>query len=76
VTDPTIPYGLRPSGIMGHPLEVVDVVSSEDQEEGDGGYGYFPYGSYDEGAGSLLEEVFQVGAEAYSGEGEQEGPAA
>ena len=60
---------------MGHPLEVVDVVGSQDQEEGDGGYGYFAYGPYDEGASALLEEVFEVGAEAYSGEGEEEGPA-
>ena len=57
-------------------LEVVDVVGSEDQEQGDGGDGYFAYGSYDEGAGALFEEVFEVGAEAYSGEGEEEGPAA
>jgi len=49
--------------------EVVDAVGSEDQQQGDGGYGYFAYGSYDKGAGSLLEEVFEVGAEAYSGEG-------
>jgi hypothetical protein len=55
---------------------VVDVVGSEDKEQGDGGYGYFAYGSYDEGAGSLLEEVFEVGEEAYSGEDEEEGPAA
>ena len=84
VTNPTIPYGLRPSGIMGQPLvvpricvlEVVDSVGSKDQEEGDGGDGYFADGAYDEGAGSLFEEVFEVGAEAYSGEGEEEGPAA
>jgi hypothetical protein len=55
---------------------VVEVVRSEDQQERDGGYGYFAYGSYDEGAGSLFEEVFEVGAQAYSGEGEQEDPAA
>jgi hypothetical protein len=47
---------------MSSTLEVVDVVGSEDQEQGDGGYGCFAYGSYDEGAGSLLEEVFEVGA--------------
>jgi hypothetical protein len=50
-------------------LEVVDVVGSEDQQECDRGDGYFAYGSYDEGAGALFEEVFEVGAEAYSGEG-------
>ena len=54
----------------GHTLEVVNVVGSEDQEQSDGGYGYFAYGSYDEGAGALFEEVFQVGTEAYSGEGQ------
>ena len=33
-------------------------------------YGYFADGSDDEGAaGSLLEEVFEIGAETYSGEG-------
>ena len=54
VGDPTLPNGdLGYSG-----LEVVEVVGSEDLEEGDGGYCYFAYGSYDEGAGSLLEEVF------------------
>ena len=51
------------------PLEVVNVVGSKDQEQGDGGYGYFAERSYDEGAGALFEEVFQVGAETYSGEG-------
>ena len=37
---------------------MVDAVGSENQQQGDGGYGYFAYGSYDEGAGSLFEEVF------------------
>jgi hypothetical protein len=55
---------------------VVEAVGSEDQEQGDGGDGDFADGSYDEGAGALFEEVFEVGAEAYSGEGEEEGPAA
>ena len=35
-----------------------------------------PSGADEEGACTLLEEVLEVGAEADSGEGEQEGPAA
>ena len=50
-------------------LEVVDAVGSEDQQQGDGGDGDFAYCSYYEGPGSLFEEVFEVGAQAYSGEG-------
>ena len=57
-------------------LQVVEVVGGEDQEKGDGGDGDFADCSYDEGARALFEEVFEVGAETYSGEGEQEGPAA
>jgi hypothetical protein len=57
-------------------LEVVDAVGPQYQEQGDGGYGYFAEGSYDEGAGALLEEIFEVSAQTYSGEGEEKGPAA
>ena len=57
-------------------LEVVNAVGPQDQEQGNGGYGYFAYRSYDEGAGALLEEVFKVGTQTYSGEGEEKGPAA
>ena len=52
------------------------MIRGYDEKQRDGGYGYFAYGSYDEGAGALLEEVFEVGAQTYSCEGEQEGPAA
>jgi len=47
-----------PSANHGCPSEMIDSVGSEDQEQGDGGYGYFAEGSNDEGAGSLFEEVF------------------
>ena len=50
-------------------LEVIDPVGDEDEEKGDGGDGDLAYGSYDEGAGALFEEVFEVGAKTYSGEG-------
>ena len=51
-------------------LELVEVVGGEDEEKGDGGDGDLAEGSYDEGAGALFEEVFEVGAKTYSGEGE------
>jgi len=51
-------------------LQVVEVVGGEDQQQGDGGDGDFADCSYDEGARALFEEVFEVGAEADSGEGE------
>ena len=57
-------------------LQVIDFVGSEDESEGDGRDDDFAEGSDDEWAGSLFEEVFEVGAEAYSGEGQEEGPAA
>ncbi len=47
-------------------LEAVEVISGEDEEESDGGDGYFADGSYEEGAGALFEEVFEVGAQAHS----------
>jgi hypothetical protein len=37
---------------------MIDSVGSEHQEQGDGGYGYLAERSYDEGAGSLFEQVF------------------
>ena len=49
---------------------MVEVVGGEDQEKGDGGDGDFADRSYDEGARALFEEVFEVGAKTYSGEGE------
>ncbi len=50
-------------------LQVVEVAGSEDQQQGDGCDGDFAESADDKGASTLLEEVFQVGAEAYSGEG-------
>lgn len=41
---------------------MVEAVGSEDQEQGNGGDGDFADGSYEEGTGALLEEVFEVGA--------------
>ena len=44
------------------------MVGGEDQEQGDACDGNFADGSYDEGACALLEEVFEVGAQANSRE--------
>ncbi len=57
-------------------LEVIEMIGSEDEDEGDGGDGDLAQSADQEGAGTLFEEIAQVRAEAYSGEGEQEGPAA
>jgi hypothetical protein len=57
-------------------LEVVDAVGAKDQAEGDDGDGNLAECADDQWACSLFEEVAQVGSEADSGEGEQEGPAA
>ena len=51
------------------------MVYGEDERERDGGDGDFAESSYDEGACTLFEEFAEVGAQAHSGEGEQEGPA-
>ncbi len=56
-------------------LEAEETASSDDQDEGEGGYGDFADEAYGEGAESLLAHVAEIGAQADTGEGEEEGPA-
>ena len=50
-------------------LQVEEMVGSDDQEQGDGGDGDFADGAYEERAAALFEQVLEIGAQAYSGEG-------
>jgi hypothetical protein len=49
---------------------VKNVIRSQDQRQRNGCYGDLAEGANDERTRALLEEVFQVRAQAYSGEGQ------
>ena len=50
------------------------VVDRQDHEEGDDGYEDFAEDAYEDGAPALVDEVAELSAEAYAGEGWEEGP--
>ncbi len=52
-----------------------EFVGADYQEQGEGGYGDFTDEADGEGAEALLAHFAEVGAEAYAGEGQEEGPA-